>query len=102
MKAHTIYSKPYSFYKHELYLYRLPLYLLVVLSAELLCNQNGHRSGRTKCRARSGPKHYVFKSHLMPIYMNRSRNGITFKFLPFIYITFVLGAQKNRLSRQAQ
>ena len=38
----------------------------------------------------------------MPIYMNRSRNGNTFKFLPFIYITFVLGAQKNRLSRQAQ
>ena len=38
----------------------------------------------------------------MPIYMNRSHNGITFKFLPFIYITGVLGAQKNRLSRQAQ
>ena len=38
----------------------------------------------------------------MCIYMNRSRNGITLKFLPFIYITFVLGAQKNRLSRQAQ
>ena len=102
MKAHTIYSKQYSFYKHELYLYWLPLYLLVVLSAELLCNQNGHRSGGTKCQARSGPKHYVFNSHLMPMYMNRSRNGITFKFFPFIYITFVLGAQKNCLSRQAQ
>ena len=50
-----------------------------------------------KMSGRSGPKLYVFNSHLMPIYMNRSRNGITFKFLPFIYITFVLGAQKNRL-----
>ena len=29
----------------------------------------------------------------------RSRNGITFKFLPFIYLTFVLGAQKNRLDK---
>ena len=50
MKAHTIYCKTYNFYKHELHLYWLPLYLLV-LSSELLCNQNGHRSGRTKCRA---------------------------------------------------
>ena len=35
----------------------------------------------------------------MCIYMKRSRNGITFKFLPFIYLTFVLGAQKNRLDK---